>query len=183
LEDTTEKADKEILSKTSEEKIHFGSPAAAPQISRQNLKPLFYLSPQQLHLAPVLYFQVRFKLFQALFVVSMDSRIETAFHCDEGNSALHLAAFGQKTTGDFPKVRACSQCCRGVDGFVGHDGSLENGLIDAADIAGPEQAHVTLKGLTSNGQPRHSKGLTNYADVLTQLGRYNRLNTYHGCPQ
>jgi hypothetical protein len=55
-------------------------------------------------------------------------------------------------TGDFPKVWLCSQCSRGVNGFtgrfIGHGGSLQNGVIDAVD---PKWAHMTLKALNSEG--------------------------------
>jgi hypothetical protein len=149
LQDTTEEA-KEILSEI-EEKDQLHSPAAAPQITGQYLEPFLHLSSQLLHLAHALYFQVRFELFHAFVAVSTDSCVETAFHRDECNAALHLAGSGQKTTGDFLNVQACSQCSRGVDVFVGHDGSLETRVIDAAVNMGP---YMTLKG--SNYERRDS---------------------------
>ena len=102
--------------------------------NRQDFEPFLHLSPQLLHLAPVLYFQVHFELFQVGIAVSTDLCVETAFHCDKCNVAPHPTGFGSED--EERLVWACSQCHRGVNVFTGYGGSLQNSVIDAAVIVG-----------------------------------------------
>jgi len=103
------------------EKTASHSPMTAHQIDGQEFEPFLYLSLQPLHLAPVSYFQVCFKLFQMGIAVLTDLCVETASYRDECNAALYL---GQKMKRDW---YGFAQCHRGIDVFAGHGGSLQNG--------------------------------------------------------